>query len=44
MLDYSAPTAEVLLKRILERIMPNNPEDSLSDDMTALAVRRMAPQ
>jgi sigma-B regulation protein RsbU (phosphoserine phosphatase) len=44
MLDYSAPTAEVLLKRILERVTPNNPEDSLSDDMTALAVRRMAPE
>ena len=44
MLDHSAPTAEALLKRILERVMPNNAEDSLSDDMTALAVRRMAPQ
>jgi len=44
MLDYSAPTAEALLKRILEQVTPNNPEDSLSDDMTALAVRRMAPE
>jgi len=44
MLDHSAPTAEVLLKRILERATPNNAEDSLSDDMTALAVRRMAPE
>src|SRR5436189_1404451 len=44
MLDHSAPTAEVLLKRILERVTPNNPDHSLSDDMTALAVRRMAPQ
>ena len=44
MLDYSAPTAEVLLRRILERVTPNNPEDSLSDDLTALAVRRMARQ
>ncbi len=44
MLDHSAPTAEVLLKRILERATPNNAEDSLSDDMTALAVRRVAPQ
>jgi sigma-B regulation protein RsbU (phosphoserine phosphatase) len=43
MLDHSAPTAEVLLKRILERVMPHNAEDSLSDDMTALAVRRMPP-
>jgi serine phosphatase RsbU (regulator of sigma subunit) len=44
MLDHSAPTAEVLLKRILERATPNNAEDSLSDDMTALAVRRTAPE
>ena len=44
MLDRSAPTAELLLKRILERAMPNNTEDSLSDDMTALAVRRIAHQ
>ena len=44
MLDDSAPTAEVLLKRLLERVTPANAGDSLSDDMTALAVRRMAPQ
>jgi serine phosphatase RsbU (regulator of sigma subunit) len=44
MLDHSAPNAEVLLERILERATPNNAEDSLSDDMTALAVRRVAPQ
>jgi phosphoserine phosphatase RsbU/P len=44
MLDHSAPTAEVLLERILERAMPNNPEKLLSDDVTALSVRRMAPQ
>ena len=44
MLDHSAPTPEVLLKRILERVTPNNPDHSLSDDMTALAVRRMPPQ
>jgi sigma-B regulation protein RsbU (phosphoserine phosphatase) len=44
MLDHSAPTAEVLLKEILERVTPNNPEDPLSDDITALAVRRMPPQ
>src|SRR5436190_14191100 len=43
MLDHSAPTAEVLLKRILERATPNNAKDPLSDDMTALTVRRMAP-
>src|SRR5437762_6348607 len=42
MLDHSAPTAELLLKRILDRAMPNNAEDSLSDDITAMAVRRMA--
>lgn len=41
-LDYSAPTAEVLLNRILERAVPNSTENSLSDDLTALAVRRMA--
>jgi sigma-B regulation protein RsbU (phosphoserine phosphatase) len=44
MLDHSAPTAEVLLKRILERATPNNAKHSLSDDVTALAVRRMAPE
>jgi sigma-B regulation protein RsbU (phosphoserine phosphatase) len=44
MLDHSAPTAEVLLKKILERSAPDNGQNSLSDDMTALAVRRMAPQ
>jgi serine phosphatase RsbU (regulator of sigma subunit) len=44
MLDHSAPTAEVLLKRILERATPNNAEDALSDDLTVLAVRRMAPE
>jgi phosphoserine phosphatase RsbU/P len=40
MLDHSAPTAEALLKRILERATPNNAEEALSDDMTALAIRR----
>jgi sigma-B regulation protein RsbU (phosphoserine phosphatase) len=44
MLDHSAPTAEAFLKRILAQAAPNNTEDSLSDDMTALAVLRMAPQ
>jgi len=44
MLDHSAPTAEVLLKGILERATPNNAKHSLSDDLTALAVRRMAPE
>ena len=42
MLDHSAPTAEVLLNRIVERAAPNSAENSLSDDVTALAVRRMA--
>jgi sigma-B regulation protein RsbU (phosphoserine phosphatase) len=44
MLDHSAPTSEVLLKRILEQSAPSNGQNSLSDDMTALAVRRMPPQ
>src|SRR6266480_3357681 len=44
MLDHSAPTAELLLKRILDRAMPNNAKDSLSDDITAMSVRRMAHQ
>jgi sigma-B regulation protein RsbU (phosphoserine phosphatase) len=44
MLDPSAPTAEVLLNRILARATPNNSQNSLSDDMTALAVRRLAQQ
>lgn len=44
MLDHTAPTAEAFLKRILARAAPNGAENSLSDDLTALAVRRMAPQ
>src|SRR5204863_9861045 len=44
MLNHSAPTAEVLLKGIVEQVTPNSPKEALSDDMTALAVRRMAPQ
>jgi len=44
MLDHSAPTAEVLLNKIVERAAPNSAENSLSDDMTALAVRRTASQ
>jgi sigma-B regulation protein RsbU (phosphoserine phosphatase) len=44
MVDHSAPTAEAFLKRILARAAPNGAENSLSDDLTALAVRRMAPQ
>jgi len=44
MLDHAAPTAEALLKRVLTQAVPNNAENSLSDDMTALAVRRTTPQ
>jgi sigma-B regulation protein RsbU (phosphoserine phosphatase) len=44
MLDHAAPTAEALLKRVLTQAAPNNAENSLSDDMTALAVRRTTPQ
>jgi sigma-B regulation protein RsbU (phosphoserine phosphatase) len=44
MLDHSAPTAEAFLKRILAQATPNSTENSLSDDLTALAVRRMAPE
>ena len=40
MLDRSAPTAEALLKRILDRATLNDAEH-LADDLTALAVRRM---
>jgi phosphoserine phosphatase RsbU/P len=42
MLDHSAPSAEALLKGILA--VRNNTENSLSDDMTALAVRRTPPK
>jgi sigma-B regulation protein RsbU (phosphoserine phosphatase) len=44
MLDHVAPTAEALLKRVLTQAVPNNAGNSLSDDMTALAVRRTTPQ
>jgi len=43
MLDPTAPTAETFLKRILARAAPNNAENSLSDDLTALAARRTVP-
>lgn len=43
MLDHAAPTAEAFLTRILAQAVPNNAENSLSDDLTALAVRRVAP-
>jgi sigma-B regulation protein RsbU (phosphoserine phosphatase) len=44
MLDSAAPTAETLLKRILLRTAPDNTEASLSDDLTALVVRRISPR
>jgi sigma-B regulation protein RsbU (phosphoserine phosphatase) len=44
MLDHSAPTAEAFLQRILAQAAPNKGENSLSDDLTALAVRRLARQ
>src|SRR5881396_2752831 len=41
MLDHSAPNAEALLKGILNQAVPENSDDSLPDDVAALAVRRM---
>jgi sigma-B regulation protein RsbU (phosphoserine phosphatase) len=43
MLHHSGPSAEAFLKRILEQAAPNKAENSLSDDLTAMAVRRLAP-
>jgi len=40
MLDHSAPNAEALLKGILNQAVPENSNDSLPDDVAALAVRR----
>ncbi|MGB9473822.1 MAG: fused response regulator/phosphatase [Candidatus Udaeobacter sp.] len=42
MLDPSGPTAEAFLNRILAQAAPNKAENSLSDDLTVLAVRRLA--
>src|SRR5947207_5883241 len=42
MLDHSAPNAEALLKGILNQAVPENSNDSLPDDVAALAVRRTA--
>jgi sigma-B regulation protein RsbU (phosphoserine phosphatase) len=42
MLDPSAPSAEALLRGILNQAAPENGKDALPDDMAALAVRRMA--
>lgn len=44
MLGCSAPNAEALLNRILPQATSNDAQNSLSDDMTALAVRRFARQ
>jgi hypothetical protein len=44
MLDHSAPTAEALLKGVLAYAAPDNSVNSSPDDMTVLAVRRMARQ
>src|SRR5438034_2621514 len=40
MLDHSARNAEALLKGILNQAVPENSDDSLPDDVAALAVRR----
>src|SRR5213596_725773 len=40
MLDHSAPNAEALLKGILNQAVPENSDDSLPDDVAALAVRQ----
>ena len=42
MLDHSAPSAEALLRGILNQAAPENGKDALPDDMAAVAVRRMA--
>src|SRR5881392_1320107 len=44
MLDHSAPTAEALLKSVLAYAAPDNSVKTSPDDMTVLAVRRMAGQ
>src|SRR5213595_1509570 len=44
MLDHPAPTAEVLLKSVLAYAAPDNSVKTSPDDMTVLAVRRMAGQ
>ncbi len=42
MLDASAPNAEALLARLLNRAAPDHEEKAFTDDLAALAVRRMA--
>jgi serine phosphatase RsbU (regulator of sigma subunit) len=44
MLDHSAPTAEALLKGVLARTAPDGSVNTSPDDMTVLAIRRMAGQ
>ena len=42
MLDHSTPSAEGLLKALLDQALPDNDGDALPDDVTAVAVRREA--
>jgi sigma-B regulation protein RsbU (phosphoserine phosphatase) len=42
MLDHSAPTAEALLKGVLAHTAPDTGGNTSADDLTVLAVRRMA--
>jgi len=42
MLDHNAPSAEALLGRILSQAAPAKAEGALSDDLAAVAVRRIA--
>jgi phosphoserine phosphatase RsbU/P len=44
MLDHSAPTAEALLRGVLAHAAPDDSVNISPDDMTVLAVRRMAGQ
>src|SRR2546426_5194274 len=44
MLDHSAPTADALLKGVLAHAAPDGAMNSSPDDMTVLAIRRMAGQ
>jgi len=43
-LDHSAPSAEVLLKRIVAQTAPANSAKTAPDDVAAIAVRREDPQ
>jgi len=44
MLDHSAPTADALLEGVLAHAAPDGAMNSSPDDMTVLAIRRMAGQ